>query len=498
MSADPAKLVAARTAPLPNALGSTSVTNGMRRYWNQLKAPLLVQEASAVSHVHFNPSAPHDLAFTSSTRIQILDADTQQVRRTFARFRNTVYSGEFRFDGKLLCAGDGGGLVQCFDTSSRAVLVTLQASKRAVRVTKFHPSAKSTLLSAGDDQVVRLWDLTSPDPVVEFVDMHNDYIRAASFVGTNLLATGCYDGYVRLFDARAPKPVLEFDLQQPVESVCQLDANALAAASGNEVKIFDLVSGRQISSIGNFQKTVTCVSANNGSLLAGSLDGHVKLFSTENLQFETVFGWKYGGPVLSASMSPNEKQLATGLTTGLLSVRTRKDAKEKQKLMPKQLKTQNQERLLRGSEYTGEHEMQVLEVMQKAKTKPKQCEKLIKSFRWSDALDAALRVGVSPEQTRAVLEDLRSRGKVQISLYDRDVAGLEPLLRWCVKRLADARYVDIASDWISACVDVHQETIEDSPVLAALIANVLASLREQTARAREAQTLEGMIELLIA
>lgn len=510
MSADPRRLEAQRHAAIAqNANDNTKTT----RFLKELKAPLLVQETSAVSHVHFNLASPHDLAFTSSTRVQILDAETQQVRKTFARFKNTVYSGEFRFDGKLLAAGDGGGLVQCFDTTTKAVLVTLQASKRAVRCTKFHPTSKSTLLTAGDDQSLRLWELSSPDPIVEYNDMHGDYIRAAAFLGTNLMATGCYDGIVRLFDPRVSKSVMQFDLEQPVESVTNLnyDQNAnyssisnesngfgsmLAAAAGNKVKIFDIVSKRMISSLGNFQKTVTCVTAVPSGLLASSLDGHVKLFSPENLKFETVFGWKYGGPVLSAAMSPDQRQLAAGLTTGLLSVRTRK--KKKENLQEKKERTLNQQNILRGSEYHGEHEQQVLRVMQKPRIKPKLCEKLVKSFRWSDALDAALRPGVSVEQTQAVLEDLRARGKIQVSLYDRDVSGLEPVLKWCIKQLSDPRHVDVASDWIVALVDMHQETVEESPALASLVGHLTKVLKEQVENAEEAQLLEGMIELLIA
>lgn len=498
MSAPAFRLQAPRKPVLPDS--DTSET----RFWKQLKAPLLIKENNAVNHIHFNPSSPHDLALTSSTRIQILSAKTQQVQKTIAKFKDTVYSGEFRPDGRLLVAGDGTGMIQCFDTNTKSVLVTLKPTSHPVHVTKFHPTSMSTMLSASDDRVVRLWDLTSSDPLLEIANQHHDYIRTASFMGSrNMIVTGCYDGYVRLFDPRSPQVVAEFNQHNPVESVLPLNESTLASCGGPEVKIWDITAGKKIKQLGNFQKTVTTLASAgehcSGGFLAGSLDGHVKLFDTTSTQFPVKFGWKYGGPVLATGMSPDMRQLAAGLTTGLMSVRTRKTDPRKPRTQKKE-RTETMARVMRGMEYQGELESQTIKIAHKPQSslKLKQYEKHIRAFRWADALDSAFKQGVAIDQTLMVLEELRSRGKISVSLANRDETQLEPLLRWCVRYISDPRLVSLASDWVGTVLELYSSVIENSLVLASLVEQLSGKVKSQVERAKDAQSIEGMLELLMA
>ena len=206
---DPVFVHTAMSAPFQRIQQNKSVSlpgnfTPEQRYWRGFKNPILVKENNAINHIHFNPQSPHDFAVTSSTRVQIFSAKTRQVVRTIARFTDTVYSGEFRSDGKLVVAGDATGLIQVFDANSRSILVKLQPTQHPTHVTKFHPSSLTTLLSASDDKVARLWDITSPNPIASFDD-HTDYIRTGCFIpSSNLIATGSYDSVVRLYDSRAP------------------------------------------------------------------------------------------------------------------------------------------------------------------------------------------------------------------------------------------------------------------------------------------------------
>ena len=68
----------------------------------------------------------------------------------------------------------------------------------------------------------------------------------------------------------------------------------LATAGGTEVRVWDVLgSGRLVARLTNFQKTVTCIclspvagpdSEASARLLAGSLDGHVRVSTTSCLQ----------------------------------------------------------------------------------------------------------------------------------------------------------------------------------------------------------------------
>ncbi|ODQ67813.1 WD40 repeat-like protein [Nadsonia fulvescens var. elongata DSM 6958] len=475
-------------------------TTPEQRYWRGFKNPVLVKEYNAISHIHFNPVSPHDFAVTSSTRIQIFSAKTRQVTKTISRFKDTVYSGEFRADGKLIVAGDATGLIQIFDVSSRSILATLNPSQHPTHVTKFHPSNLQTLLSASDDKVARLWDITSSTPIASFQD-HTDYIRTATFIpSSDFIATGCYDGIVRIYDPRTPSssgPITTFNQGAPVESVLALNPTTLVTSGGPSVKVWDMVAGKMIKDLSNFQKTVTCLaSAGERGLIAGSLDGHVKVFDTLSSKWDVKFGWKFGGGVLSTGVSPNFKHFATGLTSGLLSIRTRKtDARVKQGV--KQDKSGNYARMIRGAEYHGETEHRVIDGSVKPKKKLRTYERHINAFRWGDALDSAFNPGMPPELTVTVLEELKKRGKVSVSLSGRDEASLEPLLKWASKAIQDIRCVYTVADWVGCVVDMYGSLISRSPILEELVFELRRKLAGEIEKAKDARKIEGMLELLI-
>lgn len=54
-------------------------------------------------------------------------------------------------------------------------------------------------------------------------------------------------------------------------------------------------------------------------MLAGSLDGHVKVFELND--FKVTSASKYPAPVLSMGISPDCSLLAVGMADGMLSVR---------------------------------------------------------------------------------------------------------------------------------------------------------------------------------
>lgn len=492
------------SAPYQRVQGIKAVTNPAsltpeQKYWRGFKNPLLVKENNAINHIHFNPNSPHDFAVTSSTRVQIFSAKTRQVVRTISRFTDTVYSGEFRSDGKLLVAGDATGMVQVFDANSRTIMVTLKPTQHPTHVTKFHPSSLTTLLSASDDKTARLWDITSSTPLVEFDD-HGDYIRAGCFVpDSNLIATGCYDSIVRLYDTRAPAsqgPISKFDQGAPVESVIALNPTTLVTSGGPSVKVWDLTAGKTIKTLGNFQKTVTAL-ADGGEkgLLAGSLDGHVKVFDYSSGKWDVKFGWKFGGGVLSAGISPDHKHFVSGLTSGLLTIRTRKtDPRVPQGV--KKERSGNAKRLMKGLDYHGELEHRVIQDTNRNRKKLPLWERLIKQFRWSDALDTALQPSVDAKLRITVLDELKKRGKVRIALAGRDESSIEDLFKFLLKSVNDYRSFATVADYLAVAMEIYSPLFERSAALQSKLRDLEVMLEHEIQAAKEGQKIEGMLELL--
>lgn len=490
-----------------------SRTTPEQRYWRSYTSPQLIKENHAISHIHFNPSSPYDFAVSSATRIQIYSSKTRQVIKTFSRFKDTVYTGEFRPDGKLLVAADASGLVSIYDAyQSRNLLVSLHPSSHPTRVAKFHSTIGNQIITGSDDRVVRLYDIsqTTSGPIVEFGDQyHKDYVRSASFVPgqPHLVSTGCYDGIVRVFDTRETSTngrqcIAQFDQENPVEDVLAISPTTLVLAGGPQVKVWDLLRGKQIHELNNFTKTATTLhDAGSHGLLVGSLDGHVKVFDHTSSNWDVKFGWKFGlGGVLSCGVSPaenNHKHFVTGLTSGLLSIRTKK-TEPKATQGTKQEKLSAFSRMMRGRDYTGEEETRIIHSATPSlqNKKLKLYEKHLNAFKWLDALDAAFAPGMQRDITVTVLAELKRRGKVRTSLLGRDEIALVPILQWLAKNLEDVRSNQLVCDYIGVIVEMYGPLIEKSVVLEEAFGALLKKINGEINRCKEASEITGMLELL--
>lgn len=501
MSANRERVVTTRNPTIPTQISPE------QKFWKGFSNSQLVKEHNAITHINFDPNSPHDFAVTSSTRIQVFSSKTRKVVKNFTRFKDTVYSGEFRNDGKLLVAGDASGLVQIFDAHHpRTLLVTITPSSHPTHVTKFHPTINTQLLTCSDDRVARLYDISqSQKPIISF-NNHEDYIRSGVFIPTspNLIVTGCYDNNIRIFDSRVGgnDPIIKFNQQSPVEDLLSLNPTNILSAGEGVVKHWDLVAGKLSRSLHNFNKTVTCLSsAGERGILVGSVDGHVKAFDTTTPNWDVKFGWKFGSGVLSCGVSPDFKHLVVGLNSGLLTIRTRKTNNQEAPVLTSQKFKEDKShafaRFMRGSDFKGEGEVHVIdEKVNYKKLKP--FEKDLNAFRWSDALNNALVDGMEKEFTVTCLEELKKKGKIRIALSNRDEASLEPLLTWCLKSIDDPRNVNIITDYVTCILEIYDELISRKPVLEELVLNLQKKVEVEIKKAQDAERIIGMLELLNA
>ena len=546
--------MAAEVLPLPQlklAKGPSPFTAD-QRYWKSFKSQESHTSTASwpISHISFPAISAgaassismvasaklNDLfAVTSGPRVDVFSIRKREPLKTIGRFDSEAHSGEIRADGRVLVAGEDSGKMQVFDVGSgtRAVILkTWHIHKQPVWVTKWCPTELTTLMSASDDKTVRLWDLPSNNPSRVFGG-HSDYVRSGTFMpggNNNIIVSGSYDETVRVWDARAPGgSVLTFKHADPIEEVLPLpSATTLLAASGSSISVLDLIAAKPLHLITNHQKTVTCLSLASGGrrVVSGSLDGHIKVFETAG--WNVVSSSKYPSPILSLSVitagaTQEDRHLAVGMQSGVLSLRTRLTGPSAEKarnraaeqaardIGPEALerldlqKAKRKRRTMANKlmDTMGENVDAIIPAPRpagKKQHKLKPWQRDYREGRYGAALDHVLDMS-NPEYQAVtaltLLVALRHRSALREALEGRDEVTVLPVLRWVGKYLSDARYLSVCVDIIFHLLDLYSEYVGASEELAAQFQSLSGRVSREVEKSQMAISTGGMLESLL-
>jgi U3 small nucleolar RNA-associated protein 15 len=527
------------------SLPSTRLTPE-QQYWRTFKNPLLIPSpANGPVNLITQPSVPSSAAafpsltqppdvftVTTGARVQIYSIRTRKLLRTITRFDDTVRGTDVRPDGRVVVTGDDTGTVQVFDVGSRAILKTWKEHKQPVWVTKFSPSDPTSVFSASDDRTVRLWDLPSESSARTFVG-HTDYVRSGAFMpgsmaSSGLLVSGSYDRTVRIWDPRVEsRAAMTFKMAAPIESVLPMPAGTtVLAAADNKIAVLDIVAGKPLHMIQNHQKTVTSLAlASNGErLLSGALDGHMKVFETTG--WNAVSGSKYPSPILSlrvitSGMAHEDKHIAVGMQSGLLSVKTRLSGQQKikererrkemaallegkleehdrQVAKKQKLRGSGWDKRLRGRDFIGEGVDIVIEGQDSKRRKKEQpWENDLRKGRYTVALDQVL--GSTDKNAQlTLLTALRHRSALRASLKGRDEVTLQPVLQWIYKHIHEPRLVDLSVEVAMNVLDIYSGNLGQSAQIDKQVERLHRRVRDEVEMAQHACQTKGMLDMLKA
>ncbi|KAM4808905.1 U3 small nucleolar RNA-associated protein 15 homolog [Rhinophrynus dorsalis] len=469
-------------------------------YWKRYKTPVQIKEFGAVTKVHFSPIQPCSYAVTSSTRIHIYGQYSQEPIKTFSRFKDTAYCGTYRGDGKLLAAGCEDSVVQLFDINGKAALRQFHGHNKAVHFVDF-TSDKYRIVSGSDDYSSKLWDIPNGTELTTYKE-HTDYVRCGctSTLNDDLFATGSYDHTIKVFDARTENSVMSMDHGQPVESVLLFPSGGLlVSAGGRYVKVWDILKGGQLLvSLRNHHKTVTslCLSSSGQRLLSGSLDRHVKVYSTMN--YKVVHSFDYADSILSLALAPDDEMIVVGMTNGVLSIKHRKHEEKK----PSQAAAKRHPRyrmFVKGKDYMPKQDD--IFVSKPVKEHLKKYDKLLKGFQMSKALDAVLETQIrmqKPEVTVAVMNELKRRGTLKNALAGRDEKQLSTLLNFLLKHLVEPRFAPVLLNVADQVIDIYSPVLEQSSVVYKQFIRLQDLIEKEMSFQEELLQVLGMMDTLFA
>ncbi|KAJ7700141.1 WD40-repeat-containing domain protein [Mycena rosella] len=502
----------------------TSKHSPESRYWRQFKHPVFVKEYAPVTAVHFSPCKPHRFAVTAATRVQIYAPRTQKITKTISRFKDVARSGSIRADGKLVVAGDDSGLVQVFDINSRAILRTLDSHKQPVHVAKFSALTPTQVLSCSDDTTAKIWDVPSQTAISTFTS-HSDYVRSGqvSISNPNLVLTGSYDSTVRLFDARSGHCEMVMGGASgsggdaPVEQVLMFPSGTVAISSAGPIlRVWDIVAGgRCTRALSNHQKTVTSLAFNGNAsrLLTGGLDQMVKVYDVST--YKVVHTMRYPAPILCLAISPDETHIAAGMSDGTLSIRRRQPKASEtagdpafstaalrsgafESFLGASFPTLGQGSLKQKSKSKAVGDVDEFRVESRRVKRLKDYDRLLKSFKYSAALDSVLRKQVPPTTTFSLIQELIHRDGLRIALAGRDDVLLEPVLRLLVKYITDPRFGEMVCDVAGMVIEMYTPVLGQSPLIDSLFLRLRKKVSAEIRFQKELLKTKGALDMVLA
>lgn len=344
------------------------------------------------------------------------------------------------------------------------------------------------------------------------------------------------------------------------------------SAGGPVVRVWDLMmGGRGLKAVSNHQKTITSLalslssgaegplaglnqgeadgSAGGVRLLSAGIDGLVKVYDPAK-DYKVVYTMRYTSPILTLAISPEERELAVGMADGTLCVRKRelkKSEEEARNLQRAALEGSGAGRVGEGLDaflpFAGvggggadsrrdeagakraalaRHDDVRAENVRARRLKP--YDRLLKGFRYSEALDAILRPGIPAPVAFALLVELKRRGTVgagagnlsrnvftgwttgnSVSAADglaraiggRDDVGLEPLLRFLLRHASNPQWADIVCDTLEVVLDLYSSTLGLSPLTDALFSRLWTKVSDELRLQRQVEVAKGGLEMLL-
>jgi len=246
---------------------------------------------------------------------------------TFIGHKGAVWSTKLCADASKAATGSADFTAKVWDTYSGSILHSFPHN-HIVRTVALSPTA-SHLLTAGNEKIVRLFDLTRPDAEPSFLkrtnsaESHDGVVKSVTWDGDRAMGVSAGDDKtVRWWDLRSLQETYTLTLPDPISSMeLSSPTNTLVITSGNNVSFVPLVPHA-------FQThTLTLPHAPSSASLHPTLGDRFVAGSTSD-PWVRVYGFQHGeerevykghhGPIHCVEYSPDGEMYASGSEDGTI------------------------------------------------------------------------------------------------------------------------------------------------------------------------------------
>ncbi|CAH0493998.1 unnamed protein product [Peronospora farinosa] len=194
-----------------------------------------------------------------------------------------------------------------------APTMLLSGHSAAVYSLKFSPSGQH-LASSSFDRSILLWNVYGDCSNYSELNGHKNAVLEVQWTYDSMhVVSASADKTLGLWDAESGNRIKKFmGHSLVVNSCCPVNSGPTLIVSGSDdctTKLWDVRSKRAVKSFeNNFQVTAVCFSADNSYVVAGGLDGDIKLWDLRKDEVSTVLQG-HADIVTSVSLSPDGSYL---------------------------------------------------------------------------------------------------------------------------------------------------------------------------------------------
>lgn len=220
-------------------------------------------------------------------------------------------ASRFSADGSKLITATGSGHARVWDVNTGAALEHFQIGSPVFDADLSSDGTK--LVTAGRDRVVRVWD-TRSDQLIASMSGHEGEIAFVRFGAGGAIVTGGYDHTLRVWDASSSLGRIRMASDAPLRLAIAspTDRVVVGLSMQGRAIIWRADTGAQLMELPRDAGEIAAVAfLPDGTLLAGSRAGFVRLWRIAGSSVSAVGGFDAGGPLYELAASPNGRLLLT-------------------------------------------------------------------------------------------------------------------------------------------------------------------------------------------